>query len=146
MLLLTASNGESAKQVLLGDCRMFPGLIQRKWLILLEMEPLSPASFVATVMLPTDLLIDTNFCVSSTTYLSLHQQFSNAEHSEQFADFQNTDVVEAYVRGNLSRKFLLHVCYSWQPVDSYQLMQIINAKKRLLFRINFHDPLFIEFI
>ena len=39
-------------------------------------------------VLSSDLQMDTNFCIPSTTYLSLHQQSTNAEHSEQLVEFQ----------------------------------------------------------
>jgi len=35
----------------------------------------------------SNLQMDTNFCVSSTTYVSLNQQSTNGEHPDQLVDY-----------------------------------------------------------
>ena len=51
-------------------------------------ETVFPDFFFCDYWVTSDLLMDSNFCVSSTTYLSLQQQSTEGEHSEQLVDFQ----------------------------------------------------------
>ena len=88
-------------------------------------------SFVVTVVLSSDLQMDRNellrffdiFKIISTSYK--RRRLRTARR------LLNTNVSQSYIPGNLSRKFLMQVYSSRQPVDSYQLA-VINAKKRLL--------------
>ena len=51
-------------------------------------ETVFPDFFFCDNYVTSDLLMDTYFWVSSTTYLSLHQQSTQGEHSEQLVNFQ----------------------------------------------------------
>ena len=69
---------------------------------------------------------------------------SNTERSEQFVQTQTFD--NRTYAATCHASFYMQVYYAWQPVDSYQLMQVINAKKRLLFitlpKFNFYSHRF----
>lgn len=89
MSLFTASNGESALEVVLGKCQMSPSssagncgsvvasqLSYKPYSNLFEFySNLFPPtlSSVVTVVLSSDLQMGTNFCVSLTTNLNLNQ-------------------------------------------------------------------------
>ena len=67
--------------------------------------------------------MDTNFCfLLRYNILSLHQQSTNGEHSEELVNFQDTHLTTVHARKSVTQVF------SWQPIDSYQL-EVINAKK-----------------
>jgi len=91
IVTVTASNGESAKEVMLRKCQTssssnasnFPSSKQE--LLSRTLKPFPPSS--SSVVLSSHLQMDSNLSVSSTTYLSLNQQSTNGEHPDQLIDY-----------------------------------------------------------
>lgn len=93
----------------------------------------------SSVVLPSYLQMDTNFCVSSMTNPRLKQQSTNREHPDQIVD--NTGQTPTF--GNRSYAAICHakVYFSWQPIDSNQL-EIIR-QRNVLHKINLFSLTFL---